>query len=234
MCTDIDYAAQSHCISRFDQLFGNGGKRHLDLACGTGQHIRHLIDKGYQSQGLDLNQPMLELAQQRCPEASFSLQNICDFTVDTQLDLITCFLYSIHYSGNLENLKQCLQQVYLALHEGGLFCFNVVEKNLIRNDSFVRHSVHHEGSEFTFQSGWYYSGKGDTQALKLSVDRKTQDATHVWHDEHPMVAISFAELTALLEPQFDVHLFEHNYDTLQPWNGESGNALFVCVKRPLA
>ena len=34
MCADIDYAAQSHCVHRLQQLFGNGGKRHLDLACG--------------------------------------------------------------------------------------------------------------------------------------------------------------------------------------------------------
>ena len=36
MCADIDYQAQSHCIHRLQQLFGNGGTRHLNLACGTG------------------------------------------------------------------------------------------------------------------------------------------------------------------------------------------------------
>ncbi len=28
MCADIDYQAQSHCIQRLQQLFGNGGVRH--------------------------------------------------------------------------------------------------------------------------------------------------------------------------------------------------------------
>ena len=65
MCADIDYQAQSHCIHRLQQLFGNGGVRHLDMACGTGPHIRHFIDAGYASSGLDINQPMLDLAQSR-------------------------------------------------------------------------------------------------------------------------------------------------------------------------
>ena len=66
MCADIDYQAQSHCIHRLQQLFGNGGARHLDMACGTGPHIRHFIDAGYASSGLDIHQPMLDLAAARC------------------------------------------------------------------------------------------------------------------------------------------------------------------------
>lgn len=52
MCADIDYQAQSHCVRRLHQLFGNQGRRHLDLACGTGPHVRHFLDFGYRSAGL--------------------------------------------------------------------------------------------------------------------------------------------------------------------------------------
>ena len=30
MCADIDYQAQSHCVRRLHQLFGNQGRRHLE------------------------------------------------------------------------------------------------------------------------------------------------------------------------------------------------------------
>ena len=96
MCADIDYQSQSHCVQRLHQIFGNSGKSHLDLACGTGPHVRHFIDFGYQSSGLDINQPMLDIAAQRCPEARFTVQNMSDFDAAQPLDLITCFLYSIH------------------------------------------------------------------------------------------------------------------------------------------
>lgn len=46
-----------------------------------------------------------------------------------------------------------------------------------------------------------------------------------------MVATGFDELQQLLEPRFEVQVFEHNYERITPWDGRSGNALFVCVKR---
>ncbi|MFQ3187716.1 MAG: ubiquinone/menaquinone biosynthesis C-methylase UbiE, partial [Marinomonas primoryensis] len=39
MCADINYQAQSNSTHRLQQIFGNSGQRHLDLACGTGPHI---------------------------------------------------------------------------------------------------------------------------------------------------------------------------------------------------
>ena len=60
--------------------------------------------------------------------------------------------------------------------------------------------------------------------------KTTQNATETWNDEHPMVAMGFEELAQLLAPYFEVHIFEHDYGKIEPWDGQSGNALFVCVK----
>lgn len=230
MCADIDYHAQSYGALRLHQLFGNGGNSHLDLACGTGPHIRHLIDFGYQSSGLDINQPMLEQARTRCPEAHFFLGDMCNFQVDAPLDLITCFLYSIHYSASTDKLKQCIESAHRALKPGGVFCFNSVDKDKIDNTLFERHTVTRGDSLFTFSSAWYYRGDGEKQALKLSITKTTDGVTQSWDDEHPMVAMNFEELTSLLQPYFDVHILEHDYEKIVPWDKASGNALFVCVK----
>ncbi len=231
MCADIDYQAQSHAIHRLQQLFGNAGSRHLDLACGTGPHVRHFIDAGYISSGLDINQPMLDKAAIRCPQAHFSVQDMCSFTVNEPQDLITCFLYSIHYSGAIERLQACIASVHAALDANGLFCFNVVDKGKIDNRLFASHTATHAESLFTFSSGWHYSGEGEQQSLKLSIEKTTAAQTQLWHDEHPMVAVGFIELQALLQPYFDVHVLEHDYEKIIPWAGTSGNALFACVKK---
>jgi predicted TPR repeat methyltransferase len=230
MCADIDYRAQSQGIHRLQQLFGNGGSRHLDLACGTGPHVRHFIDAGYTSSGLDINQPMLDKAAIRCPQARFSLQDMCGFTVSEPLDLLTCFLYSIHYSGGVERLKACIASVHAALDVDGLFCFNVVDKGKIDNRLFAAHSAQYGDDQFTFSSAWHYAGEGETQSLRLRIEKTTAAQTEVWHDEHPMVAVGFVELQALLRPYFDVHVLEHDYEKIIPWAGTSGNALFACVK----
>ncbi|HDY98178.1 MAG TPA: class I SAM-dependent methyltransferase [Pseudomonas sabulinigri] len=230
MCADIDYSAQSRSVQRLQQLLGNGGRGHLDLACGTGAHIRHFLDAGFQSSGLDINQPMLDKAQVRCPEAQFSLQDMCDFRVSEPLDLITCFLYSIHYSASIERLRACIASAHSALVTGGLFCFNAVDKQQIDNGSWVSHNLRHADSLFSFSSGWHYSGEGEQQLLKLHIEKTAANEKHVWRDEHPMVAVSFGELIGLLAPYFEVQVLEHDYERLLPWDGVSGNALFACVK----
>ena len=231
MCADIAYRAQSHSVRRLHQLFGNGGRRHLDLACGTGPHVRHFLDIGYHSAGLDISQPMLDLAQLRCPEAQFSLQDMSGFQVEEPQDLITCFLYSTHYNPGLAQLRACLASVHGALAENGVFCFNAVDKLHIDNHLLVRHSVEFEGSHFTFGSSWHYSGEGEQQALRLTIEKTTAGVTEAWQDEHAMVALSFTELLTLLQPYFEVQVFEHDYERITPWEGVTGNALFVCVKR---
>lgn len=230
MCADIDYGTQSQCVQRLQQLFGNGGKRHLDLACGTGPHVRHFLDAGYQSSGLDINQPMLDRALLRCPEAQFSLGDMCDFSLGQPVDLITCLLYSIHYSAGIERLKACIARVHAALVAGGLFCFNAVDRQKIDNGAWVSHNVRQADAVFSFSSGWGYSGAGERQALRLRIEKTTAEAKQVWHDEHAMVAVSFAELIELLRPYFEVQVLEHDYERITAWDGSSGNAIFACVK----
>ena len=231
LCADIDYHAQSNSVRRLHQLFGNNGKAHLDLGCGTGPHVRHFIDFGYTSHGLDINQPMLDLAALRCPEAQFHLLDMSTFIVEKPVDLITCFLYSIHYNDSIEKLSTCVASVHRALTTGGVFCFNAVDKNKINNRSFTKHTVQQDNHSFTFQSGWHYCGHGEKQYLRLNIEKTNAKETQKWHDEHAMVAIDFDALTAILSPYFEVNIFECDYEKISPWNKKSGNAIFICVKR---
>src|SRR5699024_1778948 len=136
------------------------------------------LDFGFTCSGLDLNQPMLDLAQQRCPEASFSLQDMNSFNVSAPQDLITCFLYSLHYSCNINNLKTCLQQVHHALSPSGFFCFNAVDKNKIDNHSAVTYTTTLHISQLPFTSNLYYNGASDTQALQLRIEK----ISSLYHD----------------------------------------------------
>lgn len=230
MCADIDYQAQSSGIHRLHKIFGDGGHTHLDLACGTGPHVRNFIDFGYQSSGLDINQPMLSRAAMRCPEAQFYLQDMSCFKASESFDLITCFLYSIHYNANLKKLKQCLTSIHQALKINGVFCFNVVDKNKINNKSLAKYTTKQGETIFNFSSGWNYSGLGENQLLKVNIEKITAIETLQWQDEHPMVAFSFYELIEILKPYFEIHVFEHDYEKIIPWNNTSGNAIFTCIK----
>jgi hypothetical protein len=45
-----------------------------------------------------------------------------------------------------------------------------------------------------------------------------------------MVAFSFDALIEILKPYFEIHIFEHDYEKLLPYDKTSGNAIFTCVK----
>ena len=231
MCADIDYPAQSAMVQRLDRLFGNGGQRHLDLACGTGPHIRRFLDAGYVCSGLDIHGPMLDLARLRCPEAQFLQGDMAALEAGSAYDLITCFLYSLHYNPTRLQLERCVAGVHRALSPQGVFCFNLVDCTRIDNRLFVQHGVEHEGSQLHFRSGWHYPGAGEGQSLRLQIDKTTAGKTETWQDEHAMVAISISTMQTLLEPLFEVQVLEHDYQRIAPWDQQSGNALFVCVKR---
>jgi ubiquinone/menaquinone biosynthesis C-methylase UbiE len=230
MCSDIDYREQSLHVHRLHQLFGNNGKHYLDMACGTGPHIRYFIDFGYSASGVDINQPMLDIARQRCPEASFFQQDMSMLKLEKSVDLISCFLYSIHYNQTITQLQECIASVHAALKPGGMFCFNSVDKNLIDNRPGIKRNLRQDCSDFCFQSNWYYPGQGEQQELQLCIEKTTDDHTEIWRDQHPMVALSFEHMQTLLEPYFDVHIFEHVYHSILPWNTRSGNAIFVAIK----
>ena len=234
MCADIDYREQSDYVRRLHQLFGNQGKDYLDLACGTGPHLRYFIDYGYTATGVDINQPMLDIAQERCPEAQFVQQDIGSLKLPAQMDLISCFLYSIHYNQSLNALTECIASVHKALKPGGMFCFNAVDKTQIDNRAGIKHKITHGDSDFSFQSSWYYSGEGDQQKLQLCIEKTTNGATEIWNDQHPMVALTFQHLQQLLEPLFELHIFEHDYQKIAPWQHASGNAIFVGIKNNMA
>jgi ubiquinone/menaquinone biosynthesis C-methylase UbiE len=231
MCADIDYQSQSAWVYRLQQIFGNQGRHYLDLACGTGPHLAYFLEKNFECLGLDINQPMLDIAKQRCPQGDFMLGNMTDFSLNTGMDLITCFLYSLHYCPDIDALRRCLECVYQALNTGGLFCFNAVDKHTIDNQKFEHHVAQYEDSEFTFTSAWHYSGAGSQQILRLGIEKATAGRIQSWQDTHVMVAITFSEMQAMLAPYFSVTVLSHDYTKLVPWDGQAGNAIFVCSKK---
>lgn len=231
MCAEIDYREQTEWVCRIQRLFGNGGKRCLDIGCGTGPHVRHFLDAGFSCSGMDIHPPMLDIARQRCPGAMFFQGDMAAFTVAEPVDLATCFLYSIHYNQTLARLQQCLAAVHAAQAPGGVFVFNAVDKTTIDNTDGVRQAVQHEGSELVFRSGWSYPGQGERQELLVRIDKTTDGKTETWQDRHAMVAVSFKQLQEMLAPLFEVQVFEHDYSRITPWDGRSGNALLVCIRQ---
>lgn len=237
-CAEVDYAEQSEFATRaFDCFASSGGRRYLDLACGTGAHMAHMQLSGFDATGLDNSAEMLQQAAIRCPEAEFLLSDMSGLDASGSYDLISCFLYSIHYSHPISKMKLTLKRVFDALKPGGVFIFNTVDINGITGRHFVNTQLETEDTLLSFVSGWTYEGQGETMHLQLSITQQRRDSSgpppekRVWQDKHSMTAVSIQDLNSwLMATGFETTLLEHDYSRLQPWTGTSFNIIVVACK----
>ncbi len=103
----------------------------LDMACGTGQHLPYLKTH-YAVEGLDLDEEMLALARQRCPDVVFHRANMVDFDLHRQYDVVTCLFAAIAYAKSLPRLQQAIASMHRHVRPGGL----VIVEPFIRPDRF--------------------------------------------------------------------------------------------------
>jgi SAM-dependent methyltransferase len=231
-CAEVDYRQQCAFAQRVFRTFAESeGQQYLDLACGTGQHLLAMQQYGFVPHGLDNSGAMLDQAARRCPDALLQLCDIAGFEQQHAFDLITCFLYSIHYSHPTSAVAETLRRSFAALKPGGVLVFNAVDARGIQNDEGVTTYLNAGDETLGFQSRWHYSGEGEILDLHLTISRTCDSDTAQWHDHHTMTALTFSQLNVLLETAgFAVTVMEHDYSVMQPWNGESFNALFIACK----
>jgi len=232
-CAEVDYAEQSAFAWRVFSCFSeSGGMSYLDLACGTGQHLAHMEAHGFELHGLDNSAEMLSHAAARCPRAHLQLCDLAAFDQVAVFDLITCFLYSIHYSHPTSALGETFGRAYRALKAGGTLLFNTVDARGIRNNAGIATEVTDGAARLRFQSGWTYAGEGDVMRLNLSITRVGDSGQQQsWRDGHIMTATTLPQLQDMLEKTgFTVTLLEHDYQAMRPLHEGSFNAIVVAVK----
>ncbi len=85
----------------------------LDVACGTGEHARFLVEMGFRVDGCDIEPDFVEIAAGKNPEGSFVQGDMVDFDLGKPYDVVLCLFSSIGYVRTVENLRlaiRCLAQ----------------------------------------------------------------------------------------------------------------------------
>jgi SAM-dependent methyltransferase len=104
------------------------GERILDAGCGTGRHLKLLMDAGAKTIGLDFSQGMLEVARRNHPEALLvraDLQQPLPFS-SACFDALLCALIGEH----LGDLRVVFREMYGILKPAGRLVFSVYHPEL--------------------------------------------------------------------------------------------------------
>lgn len=96
-----------------------GGNTLLDVACGTGLHLKHLKDD-FSCTGVDVSKAMLKIARNNAKGVTFKEADMKTLKLGKQFDAITCLLSSIGYVRNYSNLERTIRNFSKHLKKGGV------------------------------------------------------------------------------------------------------------------
>jgi ubiquinone/menaquinone biosynthesis C-methylase UbiE len=96
-----------------------GGNTLLDVACGTGLHLKHLKDD-FSCTGVDVSKAMLKIARKNAKGVTFKEADMKTLKLGKQFDAIICLLSSIGYVRNCSNLERTIRNFSKHLKKGGV------------------------------------------------------------------------------------------------------------------
>ncbi|MFI9629587.1 class I SAM-dependent DNA methyltransferase [Streptomyces sp. NPDC052042] len=92
----------------------------LDVACGTGQHLRHLTRLFGHVEGVELSPDMLALAAGRNPDVALHQGDMRTFRLDRRFDAVICMFSSIGHLRDTAELEATLGRFAQHLTPGGV------------------------------------------------------------------------------------------------------------------
>ncbi len=115
-----DYRAEAGRVARLVRAHKPRARSLLDVACGTGVHLAAFADLFERVEGLDLAEPMLEIAARRLPGTELHHGDMRSFGLDGTFDAVVCMFSSIGYLRTEEDLNASVATMARHLTPGGV------------------------------------------------------------------------------------------------------------------
>ena len=159
-----DYAAESAEVHRLIQQRRPGARSLLDVACGTGGHLRHLR-QWYDVTGVDVDPAMLDEAARHLPGVPLVAQDMRSLALDTTFDAVVCLFSSIGYLADRHELDDAGRAMAGHLAEGGVIVV----------DGWVRPEAWRDGEGVHVET----AADDTTTVVRMTTSRRVGTATHL-------------------------------------------------------
>ncbi|WP_296592190.1 class I SAM-dependent methyltransferase [Methylophaga sp.] len=144
----------------------------LDIGCGaSGRIIDLLVSHGFEAEGLDISEKMLDFARNRHPNQTFYHADICEWQFPRQYDFISAWDSIWHLP--LSQQQPVLTKLIDALTPGGVLIFTTgaMDQPSEKNDKAMGPPM-------------YYSVLGIPETLRL-IDKAGAVCRHLEYDQYP-------------------------------------------------
>ena len=83
----------------------------LDVACGTGEHLRLVRSAFAHVEGVDVEPDMLAVARAKLPDVVFTEADMRTFDLGRTFDAVMCLFSSIGYMADVEELRAAVARM---------------------------------------------------------------------------------------------------------------------------
>lgn len=125
---NIDYEGWVDYFIKLCELFNVFPEKILDVACGTGNPTKYLVERGYRVTGIDHSEKMLEVAKSKFKKeenVKFLKMDMRSIKLDERFDAAFSFFDSMNYLLEEKDIKACFKGIYDVLKEKGIFIFDM-------------------------------------------------------------------------------------------------------------
>jgi ubiquinone/menaquinone biosynthesis C-methylase UbiE len=122
------YQAQSWTrkLAALAEEFGLGGKRLLDVGCGTGKSFLPMLDRGWDVVGCDLSPAMLEIAKEKVgPQVRLEVADMRQLPRFGSFDLVWALNDAVNNLRDDDQLTEALAGMARNLASGGVVLFDL-------------------------------------------------------------------------------------------------------------
>jgi SAM-dependent methyltransferase len=132
-----DYAAEAETLRALVMARRPGARRLLDVACGTGEHLRHL-QTHFEVEGLDGSSDMLAVARAKLPGILLHQADMRSFDLGRTFDAAICMFSAVGYLADEAELTVAARRIAGHLEPGGV----LILEPWLTPDTFIPGTVH--------------------------------------------------------------------------------------------
>ena len=128
----------------------------LDVACGTGTLAILLKLKGYDVEGLDLSDSIIEIAKEKSKinhlSIPFYVADMTNFKLEKTYDMVTCFFDSFNFLKNIQLVNSTLVNIYTHLKPGGYLIFDLFSKPMLKEYKRHKKTIKNKTHKITWKT----------------------------------------------------------------------------------
>jgi len=118
-----DYKKEVDYITKLLKKLNFKKKNILEFGCGTGNHAKFFVKKGYKVHGIEKSKEMIALSK-KIKGFTYQRGDICKIKLKNKYDIIMSLFHVINYQISIKNLNNFFKNSRYHLNTGGILGFD--------------------------------------------------------------------------------------------------------------